>query len=52
MRCTMLSTLLRLSVGFFLVTALAFGQEGDGLSLGNAEIQSASQLAFGPDGIL
>ncbi len=52
MRCAMLSTLLRLSVGFFLVTALAFGQEGDGLSLGNAEIQSASQLAFGPDGVL
>ena len=52
MRCTMLSTLLRLSVGLFLVTALVFGQGGDGLSLGNAEIQSASQLAFGPDGVL
>ena len=49
----MLTKLSRLVVGFCLTAALAFGQgAGDGLSRGNAQIQSASQLAFGPDGIL
>src|SRR3972149_3978118 len=53
MRLTILSASVRLGVGLCLATTLVFGQGATAnFKTGNVDLQSVSQLAFGPNGVL
>jgi hypothetical protein len=46
------TSVLRITVGLILTAALAFSATPASMTMGKAELKSAGQLAFGPDGIL